>query len=482
MRGEFSMVNLKILSEADKKLVHKESLRILESVGVRLESETVLSMLKAKGCIVSDDGVVKIPASLIEDALSTAPKKFILGGLDPKNDMYLGEGNSYITTDGQACFAFDYEKGDRRETTLQDLLEAAKLVDSLDYINCFWPIVTAGDMPDESRTLYELARSYSVLGKHFQTDCYSEAQAKYYIRILEAILGDHEKIKKRNIFSVVCCPISPLIFEPEMVEGCIALQEVSVPIVILPMPIAGTTAPMSLFSTVIQNNAEFLAGLTIFQLGKPGSPIIYGSAAGVLDMRTTQFCVGAPECALQNAAACEMSKMYGLPSLISTNASEAKEPDIQCGREKAVNLMTTYMVRPDLICGVGLIETANLYYPELLVLDEDSVGYARRVADGIRGGEEHALTDVLLEVGVGGNFIAEESTVEYLRNGEHYNPVATNRQPYEAWIHAGESVREAARQKAEAIIKEPKESYLTGDIVAKLESILVEAENELGKR
>jgi len=475
------MVDFRILSEDDKKLIHEKSLEILEQAGIRLESDKLLTMLKSKGCFVDDDEkIVKFPASLVEDAIKSAPKEFILGGLDPENDMFLGVGNSYVATDGQACFMYDAEKGERRETVLKDLVDAARLVDDLDYIQCFWPIVSAGDVPDETRTIRELVEGLRVTGKHFQTDCFSEEQAKYYIKVLEEILGSREKVIERKIFSVVCCPVSPLIFEAEMTEGCCALGEIEVPVVVLPMPISGTTAPMSVFGTVIQNNAEVLAGLTILQLNKAGVPVIYGSAEGILDMKTTLFCVGSPEGSLQNAASCEMAKYYSLPSLSSCNCTEAKEPDIQCGREKFSTLLPVAMARPDIVCGVGLVDTSNYYFPELLVLDEDSVGYAMRISDGIKGGEENALTDAVIDVGPSGSFLAEKSTRAYLRNGEHYRPVATHRQSYETWLDAQDGdVCSTARNKVKEMLDKPAKEYLSDEKMIRLKEILAEAEREM---
>jgi len=475
------MVELRILSEDDKNLIHGESLKVLSQAGINLESREALDMLKSKGCIVDYEScIVKFPTDIVESALKTAPKKFTLGGLDPNNDMFLGEGNTYVCTDGQACFVYDTEKGERRETVMKDLVEAARLVDALDYIQLHWPIVSAGDVPVETRILHELVQGYRVMGKHYQTDCFSAVHAKFIIKVLETILGSREKVIERKIFSSCCCPVSPLIYEAEMVEGNLALAEIEAPILILPMPISGTTAPMSLFGTVIQNNAEVLAGLTIYQLNHPGTPIIYGSAAGILDMKSTLFCTGSPEGALQNAACAEMAKYYGLPSLTSTNATEAKAPDIHAGREKAASLVTCAMAAPDILCGVGLVDTSNLYYPELLVLDEDSIGYGRRIAAGIRGGEENALTGVTLSIGPGGNYLKDKSTRAYLRNGEHYHPVASVRQGFEAWETSEDAdVRAAARKKVAAILAAPEKVYLPEDIMGKLELLLVESEKEL---
>ena len=476
------MVDFRILNEDDKKLIHEKSLEILEQAGIKLESDKLLTMLKDKGCIVDEtEKIVKFPASIVEGALDTAPKEFILGGFDPVNDMYMGVGNSYVATDGQACFMYDADKGERRDTLMKDLVDAARIVEELDYVQCLWPIVSAGDVPETTRTIREMIECMRVSGKHFQSDCFSEDQAKYYIKVLEEILGSREKVIERKIFSVVCCPVSPLIFEADMTEGCCALGEVEVPVVVLPMPISGTTAPMSILGTVIQNNAEVLAGLTIFQLNHEGAPVLYGSAAGVMDMKTTQFCVGSPEGSLQNAACCEMAKFYDLPVLSSCNCTEAKAPDIQCGREKFSTLLPVVMARPDIICGVGLVDTSNFYYPELLILDEDSIGYALRIRDGIRGGEENALTDTVLDVGPSGSFLNQKSTRTYLRNGEHYRPAATHRQTYEKWCSSpGEDVNCAAEGIVNEILRATAKTYLSDEIAAKLSPILDKADREMG--
>ena len=88
--------------------------------------------------------------------------------------------------------------------------------------------------------------------------------------------------------------------------------------------------------SVLLNNIEVLAALTIFQSYQPGTPLIFGSASGILDMRTGLFAVGSPEEGLQNAACAEMARYYGLPCLVSGLASDAKEPGLQAALEKII--------------------------------------------------------------------------------------------------------------------------------------------------
>ena len=58
--------------------MHEASLEILESIGVRLDLEEALDMLKKAGASVMDGSVVRVPSHLVEKALTTAPKQVIL--------------------------------------------------------------------------------------------------------------------------------------------------------------------------------------------------------------------------------------------------------------------------------------------------------------------------------------------------------------------------------------------------------------------
>lgn len=477
------MVQFRILSDSDRELAHALSLRMLEELGVEINSDSILARLEDKGFLVDkSSNRVRIPRDKVEEALAAAPKRFTLGGHDSKNDMQLGEGNTYLATDGQGCFAADMETGQRSASTMDDLLDAAAIVETLDYIQCFWPIVTAHDVPAGSRTLHELVACWRILGKHFQTDCFNETQATYYAKILRAIYGDDETIKARNPFSLVCCPVSPLCFEGPMLEGTVALGELGVPVVVLPMPISGTSAPMSLFGTVIQNNAEVLAGIAILEAIDPGRPVLYGAAPGVLDMKTSMFCVGSCEGVLQNAACAELARGYGLPVLSCGGGTDAKVPGFQSTLERTAAILTLYMEAPDIICGVGLTETAQCLHREELLLCEEIDGYCRRISKGIRGGEEHALYDDVLEAGPGGSFLAMENTVAYLRNGEHYYPKLLNREPYDRWAQSPtKDANIAACARVKKILDAPRASYYGEALEATLAAILLEADHACGE-
>jgi trimethylamine---corrinoid protein Co-methyltransferase len=482
-KGVKLLLNYKILTNEDIGLIHERSLDLLEKTGVTVKSEAILEKMADAGCQVDRSSFnIKIPAHLVTEAIENTPKEFALGGLNAAISLQLGVGNSYLTTDGQGCFVSDLHTGQRRESTMQDLADSAVVADSLDYIDMYWPLVSATDVTTETRTLEELATIYRHCGKHLQTDIFNVAQVPFFIKALEAILGDADQIRKRKILSVVCCPVTPLKYEENMMEAYLELGEYEVPINILPMPISGATAPASLLSTVLLNNVEVLGAVTIFQTFRPGVPLIYGSSSSILDMRSGLFAVGAPEEGLLNGACAEMAKYYKMPSLVSGLSSDAKEPGFQAALEKMATGLVPWLAGPDIFGGVGLLETCQCLYLEQLILDEEIFGFMKRIKTGIRGGNEYILSDLIGEVGAGGHYLSQKSTKTLLRQGEHYIPKVLSRDSFEMWEKSPKrDLRGFAREKVNKILREPRHEYLDGAVVTELNKVMASAKKNLLK-
>ena len=431
------MPKISVIDEKAIQDIQVATLDLLQRTGLKVDSQAIQDAMEKHGCKIDREaGTIHFPKELVEKAIAIAPKKFILGGLDPANDMLLGEGKQYLATDGQGVYIRDLETGLRRSSNMKDLVDLAVVSNQIDSINMFWPSISGLGVPDEVRTLQELTEVYRVLGKHFQSDVYTPAHVPFFLEALETILGSKEKIRERSIFSVVCCSVSPLSYEPEMLEATIELTSYGIPVVLLPMPITGATSPASLFSTILLNNVEVIGGLTILQTLSPGARVIYGSAPSILDMKSALFAVGAPEEGLLNAACVQIGKSYGLPTFGSTMATDAKEPGIQAAMEKSVAGLTVWLAEPDVLCGIGLLETCQCLSFEQLLIDDEIFGYIRRTQQGIRTDSEYLFTELIAEFGSGAEFLTHESTLAMLKKGEFYMPKLANRQAYDIWLES----------------------------------------------
>ncbi|MGD9303824.1 MAG: trimethylamine methyltransferase family protein [Desulfobacterales bacterium] len=131
----------------------------------------------------------------------------------------------------------------------------------------------------------------------------------------EAAVGK-ETFRRRPFFLTGVCVVSPLQLVDECSEVLMADFEQGFTTSVLSMCLAGGAAPIHLAGTVVQHNAEVLSGLTLGQLVKPGTPMIYSSSTTLLDMRFGAAAVGSPEGAILNAALAQMGRFYKIPESI----------------------------------------------------------------------------------------------------------------------------------------------------------------------
>jgi trimethylamine--corrinoid protein Co-methyltransferase len=64
-----------MFDQAQCEQIHLASLEVLRRTGVRVHEEEALALLKNAGAYISDDNLVKMPASLVEWALKQAPSR-----------------------------------------------------------------------------------------------------------------------------------------------------------------------------------------------------------------------------------------------------------------------------------------------------------------------------------------------------------------------------------------------------------------------
>ena len=114
------------------------------------------------------------------------------------------------------------------------------------------------------------------------------------------------------------------------------------PVVITCCSAPGMTSPITVGGTVVQNNAEVLAGIIMTQVANPGVPVVYGNVTYSADMRQAVPISWGPEDAVFMQYAKAMADFYGIHSRVGGSLSGAKQLDWQDGAATAVSLMTTF--------------------------------------------------------------------------------------------------------------------------------------------
>jgi len=273
-------VQCQILSEDEKQIIHKESLRILERVGVLFHSRKACQILERNGATVDKETqITRIPEELVNQALASAPKAFTLGGRVPDKDFVLPSSKSGYVLDNGGIYIRDFKTGGRRITNFQDNIDILRVFDEMQFASLVWP-TTVHEFDPRSATVKTTIASYMQTSLHIQDELELPEHVPFIIEALETILGSADAVRARKIYSVVYCTLPPLGQEEHMCDAYLELLDYEVPICVYPMPCTGSTGPASLFSNIAMANAEALSAIVLFQLAKPGTPIIMGLSHG----------------------------------------------------------------------------------------------------------------------------------------------------------------------------------------------------------
>jgi trimethylamine--corrinoid protein Co-methyltransferase len=472
---------LQVLSQEERVQVHERSLSLLGRTGVRVDTAQGRRYLHEAGAVVDQAShIVRFPRELVETSLRLAPKEFSLGARRPDWDLPMNAGDCTMLVDGEAMFILDRKTGERRLGTVADWLEATRLIDAVDEIGLYWTMLDASDrgdtMADYVGYLRDLLGNFS---KHIQDGTSTPGQSGWLAEVLQVAFGDRETVRRKNPFSFLICPQSPLVIEGQHTDAYLALLDYQIPMAVMPMPLMGATAPASLISTTVLGNCEVLATLCLLQAAAPGTPFIYAPALAVISPRSGNYSAGAIEHSLLGAAATEMARYYGLPVEASGMGTDHHVPGIQPAYERAAGGLLPALSWPDILVGPGLLGGSMILSLEQLLIDTEVFRMFKRLRRGIDTGEGLWLEEVIEAQGPGGDFLAERSTVRNARGGEWYLPEIGWHDTYEAWEASGRpSLLSEVRQKVDAILSTHQPLLLDENVDRELARIQKRAEEE----
>jgi len=466
--------NLQVLSEAEKTQIHECTLDILARTGVRVDSTGGREILKAAGARVDETShIVRFTKDQMETALKQAPKQFALAARRPGRDISLNGGECNLLLDGEGTTVLDRKTGKHRDSTFDDWLEAIRLADGLDDVGMYWRIVGASDrsetIPDYVDYLVTLFRNFS---KHIQDPIYTREQAPWFLEVLQTVFGSRETIRRKHPVSYVLCPQSPLVIDDIYTDAYLELIGWNIPVAIMPMPLMGATAPASMISTVITANCEILATLCLIQAAEPGTPVIYASVAALMDPRTGMLKSDAIESGILSAATVEMARYYGLPVETTGSGTSQFVPNVRSGYDRALSALTAVLAWPDILVGAGLLGGALILSLEQMLIDTETFRMCRQAHRGVVSGEGKWLDGVIDQVGPGGHFLDQPSTIAALHDGEWYIDEFGMTATFEEWKSSGmRGITEDAREKVDQILASHQPLPLDEDIDRELEHI-----------
>jgi trimethylamine--corrinoid protein Co-methyltransferase len=468
----------RILTDDQIQELHRATLEVLESVGVRIAHEEAVEMLREAGCRVKVDNIVLFPNWLVEECIRSAPRRITVYSRQGEEAMRLEGRNIYFGLGTDLISTYDLKTGELRPSVLQDVVNAARVADYCDQIDFIASFALPHDVPTNTMYLECVKAMLENSTKPIFTTAASEEDLSVIIEMAEAVAGGEEQLREKPFVIHYSEPMSPLMHSYGAVRKLFLCAEKGVPITYVPGPSLGGSGPVTPAGAVVQANAEALSGIVLHQLRCKGAPIISGWGVGPLDMRVATFSYGAPEFRLTNSICADMYHHYGIP-MWSAVGTDAHVFDQQAAMEHAFATLMAAQDGANLIHDVGYLGQGLIGNPAMLVMSNEIISYVKRIMRGFDMTRDLMAIDVIRQIGPGGNYLAEEHTLKHFRQ-ELWQPQSLNRDGPEVWEQKGrKTYGETVTQKTIKILETHRAEPLPEDVQRKIEAMAKNAEEVL---
>jgi trimethylamine--corrinoid protein Co-methyltransferase len=446
------LLTIRMLTDAQLDEIHRASLSILAKTGVRVQNSEAVELLESAGSSIHAGDLVRIPESVIEAALEAAPAQVDLYSRTGELRLELTEFNTYFGTGSDLPNTIDLVSSERRPSVLADVKAYARLCDCLENLDFVMSMAQASDVPVRTSDRRSFLAMMENTVKPIVYTVWDTAGLTDIIQMAEMVAGGERRLAEKPFMLGYLEPTSPLVHSDEVLDKMLQLADKGLPFVYAPGPIEGASAPVTSGGSLAMANAECLSGLAIAQLRNPGTPVVFGSGSGPLDMKTTVSTYSSPEFMHHCLGMAELAHhRYHLPAWGFSGCSDSKLPDIQAGAESALWILWTALSGANLVHDLGYIESGLTGSFEMVVVAEEIISFVRRLMGGIETSSSALALDVIDAVGPGGDFLSTAHTLENFRS--IWQPSLLDRNNYQGWVAAGRPnmIRTAREVAIEAI-------------------------------
>ena len=466
-------VQFKVLSTSQIEEILSTSFTILERIGVEVNDNELLKLLKDAGCIIKEKRVY-IPSYLVNECLSFAPSKITMSGRNGNLAMELEKDKIYFGTGSDAVFILDSFTKERRKFAEEDIANAAKISDYLQNINFHMSLGLTSDVSEMTYDRYQfLAMVKNTKLPLVLTTVDGKGLEDIY-NMCCIITGSEDNFRLKPFIALYSEPITPLTHAKEALGKLKFAAKKGIPNVYTPAPNAGATSPVTLAGTIALGAAEYLSGVVIAQLVKKGAPMISGGVHFAMDMSTGVASYGSTEFNLMHAAMTEVCQYLGLPVFSTCGCSSSKIFDGQATMEAMYSTMSAALSGANLIHDIGYLEDGLCGSFEQIVITNEIVGMVKRYISGIEVNKNTLALDIIEKVGPGGNFLTEEHTFKNFKN-EMFMPELIDRNVYANWKKNGsKSLEVRVNEKVKEILKTYKPEPIEDNKLGKIEEYMKE--------
>ncbi len=446
----------KPLSDQEVTNVEEAVLHLMETLGFSQAIPSMIEKVTARGGVYTKGGRLTFPRELVRETLIEVRRDVVLWGRKPGLELDLSGARVHMSSGGASPDIRDIYTGQYRGATALDLYNAARVVDSLEYVHHFSRSMVARDAPDPLSM--DINTAYACLAgtsKHVSISASDPSHVSKIAELCYYLAGSEEAFRAKPFLTVmVCHVVPPMRFAEEACETLEAAVLAGFPVQIISAGQAGATSPASVAGSLVQAVAETLAGLVFAWLVDPNSQLIFAPKPLVADLRTGAMCGGGGEQAVLMAAAAQMGRHFNLPTSSIAGITDAKLADAQHGSEKNLAVSLAAHAGSNLITQACGMQASLLGCSlESYLIDNDMLGNILRSVRGVEADPQSIAAEVIAEACLGdGHYLGHDQTLARMKSDYVYPLVGDRQTPTDWEEQGGSTIRERATEKTKELL------------------------------
>jgi trimethylamine--corrinoid protein Co-methyltransferase len=470
--------------------IHGNALRILDEIGVWIESDEAMDYLEAAGCKADRASrIVTFPADLVNkrvdklradfDDPARVPEKMSVRYSHVrfrKAPFHVYQDFS-VNTGGFCVFIHDLD-GSKRQANIQDVRQMINLAHHLDQITYLGLPVSAQEIPHTLRPVKMAAELVKRTHKLGGVEAFNKADVRFITEIAEIAAGGPDKLREHPILVGYGEIRSPLCLDANMSEIMIEYIKRGLPQSLDTMPNGGATAPAEGAGVLSLGVAETLAGLVLGYSVDENAVMTIDFTPSFVDMSSGLYrYYSAGRGSLLAARIQMISEFYGCPSGVHGGKTDSCFFNEQTGMDKAVSMLMPILSGA---CGFGTIghlENAVTLSPLQMVIDNEIARYVRHLVKGVEVTEDTLAFEEIKRVGPGGEFMTSDHTLAHFREAIFNSPLFDHL-PWDS-AHAQPDMLQRARTIAEELMNKEPEPWLSAEQMQAIDEVVKKAEMEI---
>ena len=433
---ERKLSTLDVLSEEGLEIIENNAETILEEVGIEFRDDSeAIALLKDAGADVQGERV-RFPRGMARELCKTVPSTYQYHGRDPARTVTIGGKNTVYAPVYGPPFYRDYAT-DRRYATIEDFRNMVKLAYMLPALHSSGgTICEPVDVPVNKRHLDMVYSHLRYSTKPIMGSVTAPERAQDSVDLCSIVFGE-QFVQDNTVMTSLINANSPMTFDDTMLGALKVYARNNQACIVSPFIIGGAMSPVTPAGVMAQALAEGMAGIAFSQLVRPGAPIVFGTFASSMSMKSGAPTFGMPEPALVIYGMGQLVRRLNIPYRSGGSLCASKVPDAQAAYESANTILPTTMAGVNFsLHAAGWLEGGLVSCPEKMIMDADQLAALHVQMAGVDLSENGQAMSAIRECGPGQHFLGCEHTKQNFESA-YYDSTIGDSNSFEQWQAEG---------------------------------------------